>query len=187
MSNDLINLLPTERQQRRSRDYLYRVIVVAIALFTGLIFVTAALLVPTFLLLEWSIDAKQAQLANLETALSSADEEELSLRLTTLSNNANILTALSNAPSVSAVVRGVLDIPSPGVSISGFTYTSASSLNNNAGKTLSISGISDTRDALRNYQLSLQEAPFARSAVLPVSAYAKDSDIVFTIIITLAL
>jgi hypothetical protein len=51
--------------------------------------------------------------------------------------------------------------------------------------TLSVSGIAVTRGALRAYQLALQSAPFAVAANLPVSAYAKDTDIAFTITVTL--
>jgi hypothetical protein len=40
---------------------------------------------------------------------------------------------------------------------------------------------------LRSYQLALQGASFARAVDLPVSAYAKDADIAFTVTITLAL
>ena len=67
--------------------------------------------------------------------------------------------------------------------LSGFSYTPSSS---SGSGTIALSGISATRDALRGYQLALQGAPFARSAALPVSAYAKDANIDFTITITLS-
>jgi len=53
-------------------------------------------------------------------------------------------------------------------------------------KILSVSGTAANREALRTYQLALQGAPFTLTAALPVSAYAKDSDIAFTITITLS-
>jgi len=56
----------------------------------------------------------------------------------------------------------------------------------NGGKHTALNfGIAATRDALRNYQIALQNAAFARAADLPVSAYAKDSNISFNITITL--
>ena len=79
-------------------------------------------------------------------------------------------------------MNNVLVIPRPGIVLSGFDYEP--SVGKSAG-TLAVSGTATTRDALRNYQLALEGASFARSADLPVSAYAKDTDITFTITVTL--
>lgn len=186
MNNDLTNLLPIERQRRLSRDYILRAGVVVAIFLAGLTLVAAVLLIPTFVLLEQSEDAKKMQLANIESSLSSANEAEFSSRLSALSDNVAILMNLSKAPSVNAIIREILAIPHPGITISGFTYSPASSTNKDSAKTLAISGSSATRDALRSYQLVLQKAPLVLSASLPVSAYAKDSDIAFTITVALS-
>lgn len=183
MNNEFTNLLPQERQKLLSRDYLLRAGVVTSVLATILVLSSAVLLVPTYVFLSGNANAKKTELARIESALSSSEEAALSERLATLSANAASLASLSNARSVSALIRGVLSIPRPGVALSSISV--ASSKDNGSG-TIIISGKSATRDSLRSYQLAMQGAPFARSAVLPVSAYAKDSDISFTITITLA-
>lgn len=183
MNNNLTNLLPQERQRALSRDYILRIVVVVVVLTTTLILAESVLLIPTYVFLNRSENAKKIHLAGIESTLSSADEAILSARLETLSSNVTSLASLSNVPSVSAVVRAMLGVSRPGVSLSGFSFTPPSS--NNPG-TLTISGSSATRNALRSYQLSLQGASFARSAVLPVSAYAKDTNIAFTITVTLS-
>lgn len=185
MNNELINLLPPERERELTKDYVLRVGVVVAVLATALTLSAAILLVPTFVLLSGSVNAKKIYLASVESTLSSVDEAALSARLTALSNNAVALTALSGSPSASAVIREVLTISHPGIILSSFTYTPASPANKGQGA-LAISGSSATRDALRSYQRELQGAPFVLSAALPVSAYAKDSDITFTITVTLA-
>jgi hypothetical protein len=81
-------------------------------------------------------------------------------------------------------IQKVLGIPRPGITLSGFSYTPAVSAS--ALTSIVISGTSATRDALRSYQLALQNAPFARSVTLPVSAYASDKDLTFSITLTLA-
>lgn len=183
MPNERTNLLPSDRQQALAREYLLRVGVVIAILATALTLSAAALLIPTYVLLEGSATAKNTRLANAASTLSSADEKALSERLAALSANAAVLISLSNAPSVSATVRSVLDVPHPGITISGFSYEPSSDAG--SGEML-LSGASATRDALRNYQLALQGASFARSAILPVSAYAKDANIPFTITVTLS-
>lgn len=183
MDNELTNLLPLERQQALSRGYFVRLGVVISMLLTILTGIAALLLLPTYIFLVQSAASKQEHLANIESTLSSSDEKTLSARLATLSNDVATLAALGRNPSASTVLRTALAVPRPGVALSGFVYTPA------AGKipgTLAITGVAVTRNALRAYQLALQSAPFAAAADLPVSAYAKDTDIEFTITVTLA-
>lgn len=186
MNNDLINLLPTERLRMLSRDYIFRVGVTVAILVTIVTLVMAILLIPTFVLLEWGAKAKSSHLASIESSISSVDEAKLSSRLSALSENVAALVALSKTQTVSSVVRDVLTISRPGIVISGFVYAPATTPNKGQTKTLAISGSASTRDALRDYQLALQNAPAILSATLPVSAYAKDSDIPFTITLTLS-
>jgi hypothetical protein len=184
MHNELTNLLPPERKRAVSRRYFLRLGVVIAVLVTSLVGATAVLLIPTYVFLDGSENAKKSHLTTVESTLSAADGASLSSRLATLSSNAAKLVTLSNAPSVSGTVRAMLALARPGVTLSDFSYAAPS------GKvpgTLIVSGTAATRDALRNYQMALQGASFARSAVLPVSAYAKDSDINFTITVSLSL
>lgn len=164
------------------RGYYFRVGVVAVSLCIFLTVVAAILLSPTYVFLIGSAQAKESRLADIKSTLSSADEVALSTRLKALSDDAAALTALATNKSASSVMRAALAVPRSGVTLSGLTYTPA------AGKNLgmlALSGTAVTRDALRSYQLALQSASFVRSADLPVSAYAKDTDISFTITLTL--
>lgn len=182
MDPNLTNLLPAERRRALSRSFLLRVIVVIVALVTVLTLAAGVLLIPTYVYLEATAATKQAHLASMEASLSSSDETGLAARLAALSSNAATLTALSNAPSASVLIREILAVPRPGITLSSFAYTPAEG--SSAG-TIVVSGSSATRDALRNYQLALQGASFAQSAALPVSAYADDTDISFAITVTL--
>jgi|SRR3989344_505444 len=183
INNQLIDLLPLERQQALSRKYFMRVCVVATVFVTILTVVAGALLVPNYIFLTQSISAKQGQLANVDSILSSTNESALSEHLETLFGESAQIIALGNAPSASATIRTVLAIPRPGVSLSGFEYSRADGKIPGA---LIVSGIAATRDALRSYQVELSGAPFAAAANLPVSAYAKDTNIAFNITVTLA-
>ena len=183
MRNELTDLLPEERQHALSRGYLIRFVTVAALMLTALTLAAAVLLVPSYLFLVENEKAKEARLASIESTLPSDDERSLSERLAALSQNAATLAALEHRPSASAIVRGLLAVPHPGASVSRLSYLPASGKKSG---TLAVSGAATTRDSLRAYQLALQGAPFALSADLPVSAYAKDSGISFVITVTLA-
>lgn len=183
MNSELTNLLPPLRRSLLAREYFFRLGVVVVALFVALVLAAALLLVPTYVFLTGNAQAKEAHLITIKSTLSSADEVALSARLNALSNDAAALLLLSKRPSVSAIIRTALAVPRPGIILSGFVYTPTVDKNSN---TLALTGIASARDVLRNYQLALQSSSFALSADLPVSAYAKDANIAFTITITLA-
>lgn len=183
MRDELTNLLPASRHHALEREYFIRLGVVVVALSIVLVLVASVLLLPTYVFLVAGAHAKKARLAGIESTLSSTNQAALSSRLIALGNDAATLIALGNEPSVSAIIRSALAVPRSGVVLSGVEYTPA--VNGNPG-VLMISGTAGTRDALRGYQLALQSAPFALSAALPVSAYAKDTHVPFTITVTLA-
>lgn len=181
--SDLTNLLPYERQRLLMRGYYLRLGVVILVSLSFLAGVAGVLLIPTYIFLRESGSAKESRLENARATLSSSDETKLATHLLALSNNIQTLTDLAKAKSASHLLSTFLAVPRPGITISQFDYSPA------AGKkagTLGISGIATTRDALRQYQLSLQGSSFVRTAELPVSVYAKDANISFRITVTLA-
>lgn len=194
MPDHLTNLLPPERRRAIRRDYFLRFGTVVALFATVLIIAAAALLAPTYVFLARSVAAKEARLASMRSALSSPDDVALSARLAALKSDADALAALAGAPSASAIVRAALAVSRPGVALSGFEYAPATEARPGTPGTksdvvlgtLAVSGTASTRDALRGYQLALERATFARSADLPVSTYAKDRNIPFTITVTLA-
>jgi len=182
MHKELTNLLPLARQHAVRRDYFVRLAVIMLWFVSALTLAAAVLLIPTYVFLVGSASGKEARLATINATLSSADESALSARLLALSQNAKTLTTLADVPSVSGIIREMLMIGRPGITISGLQYTPPSGKNLGA---MTISGVAATRDALRKYQLALSSSSLVRTADLPVSAYAKDSDIEFTISIKL--
>lgn len=182
MTNDLTNLLPEERHRVLRREYFWRLAVVAAVLAITLIGSAAVLLAPTYLYLSNEVRVRTMRVADMSSALASSDEEVLLGRLNSLTVDTETLAQLGTTPSVSRIVSDVLAVPRPGVTLSQITYTPAAE---KKSATMVVSGIAATRDALRNYQIALQGSPFAQSADLPVSAYAKDSNISFGITIAL--
>lgn len=193
MYNEHTNLIPIERQHLLSKVYFLRLGVVGIVLTCVLVVIAGVFLLPTFVYLTATEAAKEARLAGLEAALTSDEEKSLSDRLAVLTNDADVLSALKNLSSASATISTFLSVSRPGIILSGIGYTPVSpepAFSSNAVENkewiLTLTGIAATRDALRNYQLALSDVPSSRGADLPVSAYAKDSNISFTITVTLA-
>ncbi|HVM59029.1 MAG TPA: hypothetical protein VMT80_01755 [Candidatus Paceibacterota bacterium] len=179
----LTDLLPPERHRQVTREERLRLGVVALALLILLVASASVLLVPTYTYLSATAQEKRARLASMDRVLTSAEEIDLSHRLDALTQDATSLRGLKDAPSASAIIRTVLLVPHPGISLSGVNYAAAS------GKTpasIALVGTASTRDALRKYEGALDGAPFSAKVDLPVSTFAQDANLAFTITVTLS-
>lgn len=179
---DLTNLLPKAYKRKLRADYFLRL--ATLAAFVGLLLVVAhaVLLFPTYLYGESNVRAKQDELTMLAATQTTAEEQALDQRITQLRNDIAVLGRLTTAMSGSELVRSIVAIPRPGVRLTGFTYARAEG--DTAGK-LMVSGTAATRDSLRAYVSALDSASFAENADIPISSYAKENDIPFTITVTL--
>jgi len=183
MSRDLTNLLPNDKRRAFKREYFVRLGVVALSLFTIVVLLGIAMLIPSYYTFTEELRLKEAELARINAALESAQEKAVGDRLTMLSADAKHLTRLSALPSASGAVRAVLDVPRPGISITHIAFTPKQG----GGHTMSLSGTAATRGALQNYDRALAALPFVSSRDLPIGTYAKEVDLEFMITLTGAL
>ena len=183
MSMQRINLLPESHRRTLVRTYYYHLGVVVFTVITSLVLVAAVLLVPTYLYLTQTRAIKEAELAELEALQPAPSEKGIAERLTILLGNVAAITALTNTSPLSTTLRAALAVSRDDITLFNINYTIATG---GRPSTLLLSGTARTRDALHRYQTALEEAPFSRSATVPVSSYAKDIEVPFTVTITLA-
>lgn len=181
MTADLTNLLPSHRKRFLSRDYLYRLAVVALWLLILLVVIHGLLLVPAYLYAHQQIKGREEQLAALQAAQNAATGDELRARVGALEAKAKQLSVLGTQASASGAVRAVLVAPRTGVRLQGITYAPSTKP---AEHKMTLNGVASTRDALQRYIEALDTLPFVEKAELPISAYAKERDIEFTITLT---
>jgi Tfp pilus assembly protein PilN len=181
MFPELTNLLPRSNINAFRRGYFLRVAALGCGMLAGLVVLHGLLLLPSYIFAHSEVKRESAQLATLNASLNTSEEAQVRKRLGQLSTNVAYLNTLATTTTASAVLRAVLAAPRTGITLSGFTFTPAT-----PGKqgTMGISGMAATRDTLRAYALALGALPFVTNADLPISAYAKDSNIPFTITLT---
>lgn len=182
MPIDQINLLPSLDQRGLRRRYFMRLGTVALVAGMLVLAVHTLLLVPTYLFARSQVRAEQASLDTLTAASQSSEEREVRTRQNALTATITSLNALSGAPTASASLRAVLAVARPGVALTGFSYQ-APDPKTGLG-TITVSGTASTRDALRSYDSALGALSFVKNADLPISAYAKETQIPFTITLT---
>lgn len=178
MYAELMNLLPLARIRAFRRNYFFRLGVVALILSSLLVVLHGVFLLPTFLYAQGQVSAQQKTLTTLNATLGTTEERQVNDRLATLRSDVGYLSTLDGVPTASAPLKAVLAVPRKGIIVTGFTMTPASG---KASSHMSVSGIAASRDALRNYDIALGQLPFVSAADLPISAYAKEQNIPFTI------
>jgi Tfp pilus assembly protein PilN len=142
---------------------------------------SAALLLPSYDIVRREAAAKKNELAALSAANASSGASAFAALLAEVNARAAALGALGAAPADLPLLAEVLSVAHPGVALTGFSFSPAK---RGAAGSLSISGTAATRDALRAYDLALSAAPFAAAVELPVSSYAAESELPFTLTLT---
>lgn len=178
MSADLTNLLPQYRKRFLTRDYLFRLGVVAVWLAIFLVLIHGLLLLPSYLYVNGQIRSQEEQLITLEAAGGSANEQEVKARIAALETRAKQLAGLASQPTASGAIGAILIAPRPGVTLHGFTYAPAATAD---AHKMTLVGVANNRESLRQYLAVLDALAFVTKAELPISAYAKERDIDFTI------
>jgi len=180
MELELTNLLPEERIRSLRRVYFIRLTVVAVLLLVGVTIVHGVLLLPSFMYLRNQVGERTQSLAALTSTLAGSEEKEISTRVAALAEDSAHLARLSSVPKASAAIRAIAALPRSGIRLTGFSFAPKEG----AEAQMSVSGVATTREALRTFEQSLADQPFITSADLPISAYAKERDISFTISLT---
>jgi Tfp pilus assembly protein PilN len=179
MSAELTNLLPESRIRAFRKRYFFRLATLALLVLSFLIVLHGLLLIPTYLFVHEETTRGRAQLSMLQAAAQTSEEKELTARTTLLKEKIGSLTHLEESTSASAALKAVLAVPRPGVRLTGFMFTAPQQAGQPAR--MQVIGVALSRDSLRTYATSLGALPFVTSADLPISAYAKESDIDFTV------
>ena len=158
--------------------YGLRLGVVAAYLLSGVLVVTVVLMVPAYLYFHQAVVVRTQELAGLGEELAGSEEQQVSARVKTLNDNATYLAQVAVRVSASGAVRAITAVPRPGVRITGISFSSGA-----PGKpsTMNLTGVAATREALRAYVASLKALPYITAADLPISAYAKESNIEFSL------
>jgi Tfp pilus assembly protein PilN len=179
MPHDLTNFLPADRIRSFNQGYFLRVGAVASVALAFLSAANLALLYPTYQYVEQGHAKRTEELALMRAALEDLKKDEITGRVTRLTEQAARVRSMLDRPAASALLRSVLSVPSPGVSLTGVSADlDATPAGNNKVR---VSGTADSREALRQYHLALSALPNVANADLPLSAYASDTDISFSI------
>jgi hypothetical protein len=178
MLTELTNLVPRQSILAFRRNYFFRLATVGIVLLSILIVIHGILLIPSYFYAREEVSSESATLDHLTKSLATTEEQAAQTQLSNLQSEATYLSRLSNTATASAAIKAVLAVPHAGIVLNAFTFTAPTA---SAPGSMQISGVASTRETLRSYDSALSALSFVTSANLPISDYASDSNIPFTI------
>ena len=181
MMNELTNLLPHDRKKAFERVYLFRLLTVSMLMLSFIIISSGALLVPSYIYQHQHNALRGQEVERLNSMLNFSGDKEVASRVAALSMDTTYLLRLATTSSATGAVTAILAIPRTGITISGLSYTPAQ--RGNDGKMI-LNGNAATRAALHEFINALSKEPFITNADLPISAYAKERDIQFSVTLT---
>lgn len=179
MSRNLVNLLPPERIRAFRRAYFYRLVTTSLVLLAAVIGIHAILLTPSTILLRSEQEVLEREAARLESELVAGQAESANQELAVLQGEAQYLSRLSALPFASRAVRETLEIPRAGIRITGIAYVPPAG--ESASGKMTLTGVAFNRSSLQQYEEALSAMPGITAVDLPIGAYAKESNIDFTL------
>lgn len=182
MKHELTNLLPRERTKAFRQIYFVRLLTVAVCIGVLLVLVHGLLLIPTYLVLSAEASEAKSALQTLTNAQrDDGPKDEAGKKLEALNSDATRLEVVGSYVSATETIASVLKTPRAGIAISRFSYAPPSV--SGEGK-LTLTGKAQTRPALDAFVKELKKNSRFSVIDLPISAYAKETNLDFTISIS---
>jgi hypothetical protein len=175
---DSINLMPEDRQKAFLESYFFRLGTVALILLTLLVIAHGVMLAPSYLFISEQIRVHEDELEELEAGIAEKAGDTVGAELASLETSVRALAKLKTATSGSDIIIALLEVSSEGILLSNIVLEAP---RNEGDGRIALTGRATTRDALRNYVEELSSLPFVSSVDLPISAYARETDIPFSI------
>ncbi len=148
---------------------------VFLILVLGLVAIALTLLIPSYVLSYVKRNAVQQQ----NTSVSKTYTEELSVSIGEIQRTQDLLALIGSGEantSASSVFKAIATIRPAGIHISSLSVRVSDD------KTIMhVQGLSDTRESLRYFTNLLRDTKLFENIDLPISNFARDSDIPFSI------
>ncbi len=177
----MFNLLPENLKAKIKSDYKLRFFIIIIIFFICVEISFLILLLPS-----WLISINKEQNAVLETnnaneSQLSKDASPVSLIITATNQRLTAIDKTLQYPEFFPILNTILDNKTSSIRLTQFLYTPKDSAN----ATLSLGGVSTTREALVSFVKALQTSGAFATVDLPISNLAKDTNISFLVNLTI--
>lgn len=173
----MFNLLFQEEKENVRREYRRRLIVVSLWFLLAALLLGLILLFPSYFISASYEKKISAEYKAVKDSLRSENYEQLDSLLRETGKKLKILSPRKNIHYFHDVIAGLLRNRSSNIKISRITFRSGGE---NGGEA-QIIGTANKREDLLSFNRSLEREKMFSKVELPISSFAKDTDISFSI------
>lgn len=179
----MLKLLLKEEYKKIKRDYIFRFIIISLIGLSSVMFLFMVSLLPAYVLLrtDQKVLAEEVKIAQDEEL--NADRKRLKEKLNELRDTLNILD--TNQYEISYFIQKITERQPRSVNISNISFDSKL-VEEEDRASIIIQGTANSRESLSSFATSLEQVSEFESVTLPFSSFAKDSEIPFSITVSLA-
>jgi hypothetical protein len=175
----MINLIPQTAKRHVTKEYWLRVITVWLFIFSIVLFIITALLIPSYVTIMNQVGAYKE---SAEAAIADVDTFTLSsATLIKASQQARLLLSLKDQPRFTTLRERLEAAQTEEIMITRIEFTTGK----DGLEPITLSGNAATRESLARFRETLLNDPTIESVFLPISNLAQDRNISFLITITM--
>jgi Tfp pilus assembly protein PilN len=170
----MFSLLPEEYRKKMQNEYKIRLAIIGFSGLIVLAVISGVFIFPTYLRISTENNISSIQKQALENQIILQTGQNSGEDIKSVKQNMSI--ASLDRRSVISAIGAVIQAQSQDIKLTNFSYAY-----NSKASTLSINGTASNRQSLQSFQKNLSAHKLFTSAELPLSDYAKDSNIPFSI------
>lgn len=174
-----MNLLPQKEKTENRREYFYRFSAGLAATLTSSLLIGGGLLLPSYFLIKVKQSELKTNLASLKNPGEAAGGEEVYKILETATKQIDFLSP-QPALFLTVAAEKITDKKPAGVRIDGLSYHPQEPTQTWSAA-IALIGVATSREAIVAFVKALQTEPTFSSINVPVSNFAKDRDIEFSL------
>ena len=176
----MFNLIPEEKKKKLEKEYTLRLSATATIFLGSICLVALILLIPSYVISNSRLKEAQKKNDALISALSLSNTKSATDVLKTISADSDALKGTLQYPALASLIETIATSKPEGIVINSIDFSSGSSPD-----TVTLGGVASTRDSLVAFSGLFQSNPLFQNASLPISDFAKDRDIDFSLTLSL--
>lgn len=176
----MFHLLPEKEKKVLKREYLFRLIFVILCFVGASLVVASVFLLPSYLLSNRKLADLNEQNSQIKQDIQKKTDPNLAKFLSSLKGNLAALKITNTTGSSSVPIKEITDKKTSGITLNQFFINY-----NDSGSSIIVSGNAKTRDYLTTFYHDIQSIPDFSKVDLPISDFAADKNIDFTMTLTI--
>lgn len=176
----MFNLLPKNEKEAIRREYRLRLAIVILWMSFGSLLIASVLLLPSFLLSSEKEKAAKQRYENLNASVKQNASDNFDAVLRDAKQRLELLGHESPGVLLHRLVLRIASLKSDRVSLSNFSFVGGEK----GKKNVTIAGVARDRTSLLAFVKALERAELFEAVAVPISNFAKDTDIDFSITAT---